>query len=432
MGIPILTSWWGRRSLRVKMVLVAGLPLMAVAAAVPILANAHRDLSRVSDAVTDAYEVRAGLDLVLQDLVDAESWVRAYLLTRDARFLQSYRGGAGSVRGDFVRLRSRLAAAPAPTQGRLDLLADLIDDRLRILRAGIRFAQHAPPGEIPETLLSEGKATMDRIRGTVGELHEEQTLVLERRREERARAERTSMALSVIVVPLALLASIAAVLMFASMLVRRVRQIEENARRLETGELLNVPPPGTDEVARLATSLAHTAARLAEQQAALRELALVDPLTGLHNRRAFMELADHEMAVCRRTDRDTTLLYIDLDHLKLVNDRHGHAEGDRLIYETANLLRHVFRGSDIVARIGGDEFCVLLARDTESDGAAALQRLDGALGERNARGDLPHRIELSVGIASCDPGAPHTIDDLIADADRAMYRQKLGKRPVAV
>jgi len=414
------------------MVLVAGLPLMAVAAAVPILANAHRDLSRVSDAVTDAYEVQAGLDLVLQDLVDAESGVRAYLLTRDARFLQSYRGGAGSVRGDFVRLRSRLAAAPAPTQGRLDLLADLIDDRLRILRAAIPFAQHAPPGEIPEALLAEGKDTMDRIRGTVGELHDQQTLVLERRREERARAERTSMALSVMSSRSRSWHRSRPYSCSRSTLVRRVRRIEENARRLETGELLNAPPPGTDEVARLATSLAHTAARLAEQQAALRELALVDPLTGLHNRRAFMELADHEMAVCRRTGLGTALLFIDLDHLKRVNDRHGHAEGDRLICKTADVLRRVVRGSDIVARLGGDEFCVLLARETGVDGAAALQRLDDALDERNARGDLPYRIELSAGIATSDPAGPLTIDELIAEADRAMYRQKLSRRPVAV
>lgn len=132
------------------------------------------------------------------------------------------------------------------------------------------------------------------------------------------------------------------------------------------------------------------------QERTLRELALVDPLTGLRNRRGFWELAQHELAACRRAGRSGTLLYLDLDGLKAVNDAFGRTEGDRMIRETAEVLRHIFRGSDVLARIGGDGFCVLLSRDAGSD-ETAVWRPPSPSGTAAAT---------SLTASSCPPGSP--------------------------
>lgn len=118
------------------------------------------------------------------------------------------------------------------------------------------------------------------------------------------------------------------------------------------------------------------------------------------------------------------LLYIDLDNMKTINDRHGHAAGDQALIETAELLRSTFRDSDIIARLGGDEFCVLLPRN-DIEAKACMDRLEERL---RRRGYTFPPISLSVGVAQCDPSEPCPIEALIDRADAAMYRVKSEKR----
>jgi two-component system, cell cycle response regulator len=218
---------------------------------------------------------------------------------------------------------------------------------------------------------------------------------------------------------------------FTTGLVRSVRRIEENAKRLERGEPLLDPPRGSDELASLGHALARAAARLTEQDAQLRDLALVDPLTGLRNRRGFLEIAEHELLVAKRRASVVALLFIDVDGLKVVNDQFGHAEGDRMLCETAEVLSEQLRSSDLLARIGGDEFCVLLSRDTAMDGQVALDRIDQAIAERNRLPDRRYDLGVSVGASIFDPAHPVAIDELIETADGEMYQQKRAKRLVA-
>lgn len=427
----LVASWWGRLALRPKMVLVAGIPLVALAVAVPSLILTGRAASEVGDTIQDVYEVRQSLGVLLQDLVDADASARSHLLTHDTRFLQPYRVAAGSATGDFVRLRQRLEEDASATT-RLDLLGELVDMKLSTLRRLVAFADATPMGSLPETLMAQGGRTMDQIRQIIGELDASQGRLLEVTRQDLRRARSLSMLVSVVVVPLALLATIAVVLAFANGLVKRVKRIEQNARRLETGEPLDAPEPGVDELARLDSTLMQTAVRLAAQDAELRELALVDPLTGFHNRRGFLEIAEHELQVCQRRGSGTALLFVDVDGLKLVNDRHGHSEGDRLLREVADVLRSAVRESDLLARIGGDEFCILLSRDSAVDGSALLERLRGKLEARNERGDLPYEIAFSAGMGFFDPAAPVSVEDLIVRADRAMYDHKRRRAPVSL
>lgn len=290
------------------------------------------------------------------------------------------------------------------------------------------FAERSSAGTIPSHLILDGEKVMEPIRSTLDDLEANERRLLAARQDALGRSERLASIVSGVAVPLALLATVAAVLLFTTGLVRSVRRIEENAEHLERGEPLLDPPRGSDELARLGHALSRAAARLAEQDAQLRDLALVDPLTGLRNRRGFLEIAEHELMVAKRRGSVAALLFIDVDGLKLVNDRFGHAEGDRMLCETAGLLSEQLRSSDLVARIGGDEFCVLLSRDTAMDGKVAIDRIDQAIADWNRQPGRRYELGISVGV---DPADPVPIDALIEAADGEMYQQKRAKRLVA-
>ena len=162
----------------------------------------------------------------------------------------------------------------------------------------------------------------------------------------------------------------------------------------------------------------------------LRRLALVDELTGLNNRRGFVALGEHLASVAGRTGQTVTVVYVDVDNMKAVNDTFGHAEGDRALWAVAQLLRSTFRAADVVARVGGDEFCVLLLHDHARDDQP-VRRLEEALAGLNAGAQRPYRLSLSIGAAHSAPADWRSVEDLIRQADAAMYRHK-ARRPRAL
>jgi diguanylate cyclase (GGDEF)-like protein/PAS domain S-box-containing protein len=157
----------------------------------------------------------------------------------------------------------------------------------------------------------------------------------------------------------------------------------------------------------------------------LRSLALNDPLTGLKNRRGFLTLAQHQLSLAARMRIPATLFYADLNNMKAINDRYGHQEGDRAVVEAARLLADTYRESDVIARVGGDEFCVLLMGNSMGDDDVALTRLSAALASHNGDSGHPWRLSLSVGAARFEVGqAPCSIEELMEQADQAMYQDK--------
>lgn len=422
-----LRSWWQRFPLRVKTLLVAGIPILGIGLAVPLLFSVQRDTARVSAAVEHAYGVRDKIADVLGDLVDAETGMRGFLLTSEREFLGPYFEGVAAVPDDLASLERRVKGNPA-SRATVRQLLPLADRRLRILDKIHLFAERTPAGTTPDALLERGRIVMEDMRDVLDELdaREAATLKIERRRLDEA--HRLAFTVSVVAIPSALLLTIAAVLGFTTGLVRGIGRIEENARRLERGEPLLDPPKGEDELARLGHVFAHTAARLTEQDAELRELALVDPLTKLPNRRAFLQIAEHELQIALRRSSVTALMFVDADGLKAINDELGHAEGDEMLREIGELLRTELRASDLVARLGGDEFCVLLSRDTAMDGTTAIARLETAVARKNAQPDRRYTVGFSVGVAFFDPADPVGVEDLIRKADAAMYEHKRSKR----
>lgn len=172
---------------------------------------------------------------------------------------------------------------------------------------------------------------------------------------------------------------------------------------------------------------------LAEQARELRELSLRDELTGLNNRRGFMNLAQHQLKVANRAGTPLLLFYIDLDDLKTINDSFGHKEGDRALMEVADIMKRSFRDSDIIARLGGDEFVVLAICAPMNTGEMMKEKLGRAVADRNSRtGDASYRIGLSVGVAFYDPDQPVCLEELIHEADDLMYAEKQGKKKATI
>ena len=160
---------------------------------------------------------------------------------------------------------------------------------------------------------------------------------------------------------------------------------------------------------------------------ALLVLSLTDDLTGLYNRRRFFVLTEQYLKVAIRTKKRLLLLFIDMDDLKWINDHHGHNEGDQALIDFANILKQSFRESDIIARIGGDEFVVLFV-STDENSERLLTRLDENLKDYNNQRSRSYPLSISVGTAQFDPEYPISIDELLSKADTSMYAQKRKKQ----
>lgn len=167
-----------------------------------------------------------------------------------------------------------------------------------------------------------------------------------------------------------------------------------------------------------------TEARLAAYAEELRHLSLTDELTGLANRRGFFTLAEHQVGLAQRSGTRLVLLFLDVDDMKKINDALGHAAGDRALADAAGILRATFRGADVVARIGGDEFAVLAWVEGVVATDALLDRLQQSLDDHNARQDRPYALSMSAGAAEYDPASPTPLHNLLRQADAAMYEVK--------
>lgn len=188
-------------------------------------------------------------------------------------------------------------------------------------------------------------------------------------------------------------------------------------------------PPESDEPAPLVLVVSDISARL-HLEHELRRLSERDPLTGLHNRRFFMGELDRRLAEIRRHGGAASAVVIDLDDFKQINDTYGHAAGDAVLCAVAERLRTRVRDSDLLARIGGDEFAVLLSASDERGAAVFADDVRRAASELQVT--FEHRripVSASVGLAALDPrAATQSADALLRCADLAMYAAKDARR----
>lgn len=157
---------------------------------------------------------------------------------------------------------------------------------------------------------------------------------------------------------------------------------------------------------------------------ALRNLSLIDDLTGVYNRRGFSTLAESHLALARRKRRELLLIFADVDALKAINDQHGHAAGDQVLLDAAEILRRTYRSADIIARLGGDEFTAF-PLEAGSDSAAILtNRLQENIDLHNREHNRPYALSMSVGVGHFDPARCQSVQELLAQADEELYKRK--------
>ncbi|WP_411279635.1 diguanylate cyclase domain-containing protein [Gemmatimonas sp.] len=199
-----------------------------------------------------------------------------------------------------------------------------------------------------------------------------------------------------------------------------VEELRVNRRAVAASWLFHQAAPTADG---LAVTVRDVSSRKRDELR-LRKACLTDDLTRLNNRRGFMALAEQHLRIARRQGKDAVVMYVDMDDFKQLNDRHGHAAGDRALVAVSRLLQNTVRDCDVVARMGGDEFTIL-ALDADGLGARAIQkRLDERLALFNATGELPMPLSLTVGHTRVRPSDTASVNELLARADQLLYARK--------
>lgn len=156
---------------------------------------------------------------------------------------------------------------------------------------------------------------------------------------------------------------------------------------------------------------------------------ITDPLTGLMNRRGFLDFAEKQIDIAIRGKKNLSILYLDLNEMKSINDTLGHKAGDQALIDIADLLRKIFRSSDIIARIGGDEFTTLIVDPQSADIEKIINnKIQNSLKTHNKEMKRDYTLSVSMGFAHFNPKRPSSIDKLMAQADSLMYEDKQRKR----
>ncbi len=205
------------------------------------------------------------------------------------------------------------------------------------------------------------------------------------------------------------------------LLLRRVlwRYVSRRTATLETGDVLVLERRLNDTIDRLVTEC--VVAYFDRATLELADQARRDPLTRLLNHQAFSDLMELELERAARYAQGLTLVFLDVDRFKQVNDTRGHPEGDRVLREVAKLIEHGLRGSDLAGRMGGDEFAIVLIQSDQDAAPLFLERLRAAIRES----DLPPDFEFSAGSAHY-PSEAATAEDLFRLADSRLYEAKRG------
>ena len=206
--------------------------------------------------------------------------------------------------------------------------------------------------------------------------------------------------------------------------------IIRTGERLYASGMLSLPTAAAVTSSIMAVLLLFVVVLLARRinrlEAELRMMSLSDELTGLRNQRGFQLLGEQSLLDARRDGRPATVLFIDADGLKKVNDNLGHETGSEMLRDIAELLRTTFRSSDVIGRVGGDEFAVIV-RGTKNELAPVLRRMDEAIEVVNGKSGRLYRISLSKGAVTAEPGSNESLNELLGRADEIMYREKKQK-----
>ncbi|OZI26479.1 GGDEF domain-containing protein [Bordetella genomosp. 9] len=199
----------------------------------------------------------------------------------------------------------------------------------------------------------------------------------------------------------------------------------DNGMRVGTLCLVDTEPRQLSDEDR---ALLQDLAKMVEQELASLHTATVDHLTGLSNRRGFEILSQHVLSLCERLRLPVTLMLLDVDHFKAINDTHGHAEGDQALAAFAEILRGTLRDSDVLARLGGDEFVALLSNVDAPQASVVSERLRQSFEQAGDDSTRIYELLPSIGCATVNEHTGYRLESLLQAADGAMYQNKRARR----
>ncbi len=169
-------------------------------------------------------------------------------------------------------------------------------------------------------------------------------------------------------------------------------------------------------------------ASMVERELAAVQLATLDDLTKISNRRGFLALAQHTLNLCVRQQLPASLVFVDLNDFKPINDNYGHSEGDRALITFTEQMKNTFRESDLFARLGGDEFVILFSNASNETARKTMKRFAESLKALNKAANRGYDITFSYGIVEFDPDKHYSVETLLAEGDSLMYEcKKRGK-----
>ncbi|PKG84979.1 GGDEF domain-containing protein [Colwellia sp. 75C3] len=200
--------------------------------------------------------------------------------------------------------------------------------------------------------------------------------------------------------------------------------LKVNGQKLGTLCIIDQTPRDFDEED---VQLLKDLAAMVERELTAIQMATMDELTDISNRRGFMTIAQHSLNLCIRQDLPVVLVFLDLDKFKPINDTFGHAEGDAVLIAFAGLMKKTFRNSDVFARLGGDEFAILLSSTSKKQAEVVINKLSRSLEEYNQEMKRGYVVSYSHGIVEFNQEKHQTVEGLLADGDALMYRLKKSK-----
>lgn len=164
----------------------------------------------------------------------------------------------------------------------------------------------------------------------------------------------------------------------------------------------------------------------------LQKQAFVDSLTGIYNRRGFMSFSERQLQLANRHNNKLSVFFVDIDNMKSINDLYGHEEGDRAIQRVSKALCETFRKSDIIGRMGGDEFAVTAIKSSDENLSKIRERLFSTVSKTESGVKKEYSLSVSIGCAVFYPGEKKNMETLVQKADSEMYRHKNSKKKIFI
>ena len=342
------------------------------------------ELSLLGDAqswVTHTYRVLRSLERMESTIWDAETNQRGYLITGNSKYFKAYEKSSRLLEFHLGKL-SQLLDEPEQNEN-LKKLKSLIRRKADILEEGVDSRRESGiDGAIQFLKRGEDQEISNRIRAVIADIEKNE------KTEEMARIRRADQSGITLLIELAVL-SLVSIGLFAGMALAIKRFADEKQK-----------------------------------------LSLIDEMTGVYNRRGFLTLVGPVLRLAKRQGKLCSLIFVDMDGLKPINDNHGHEAGNQAIIAMSEVLRESFRGEDIVARWGGDEFVIFAFGAGQSNKSDLRANFEKRLAKRIEETKPPYKLSASLGIISIDPNiiTLDTLAEAVHEADMNMYNVKKEKK----